>query len=237
MTLSSVSAAPPPELIVAPTSPSSRLFWRWTREEDLGLSRSKFGRILELAKDREVLDVGCVGGRNERVEDSSHPRITSVARYCLGIDIVADEIERRKLSGYTVEIADAESFQLGRRFDVIVAADLIEHLVNPGNFLARAREHLRPSGVLCLVTPNALSLNNALKSLAGLKVAVNPEHTCWFDRTTLRGLLGRYGFRVVEEYWQDYLKHPLTAIVLRFRRNLAAHLIVIARCEGPVTRS
>ena len=219
------------------TRPRPRTVWRWTREQDLPLSRSKLARILDLAKDRDVLDVGCVGGRNERIEDSSHARLSKVARYCVGIDIVTDEVERRKVAGYNVEIADAEDFHLGRTFDVIVAADVIEHLANPGSFLARAREHLRPSGVLCLVTPNALSLNNALKSLAGLQVAINPEHTCCFDRKTLGELLTRCGFRVVEEYWQDYLKHPLTAMFLHFRKNLAAHLLVFARPEWTVRPS
>jgi len=153
----------------------------------------------------------------------------------LGIDIVPDEIERRRREGYNAVVADAQTFDLGRTFDVIVAADLIEHLANPGAFLARAREHLKPGGLLAIVTPNALSLNNALKSLAGLRVRVNPEHTCWYDRTTLRQLLARFGFAPVEEYWQDYQAHPLTALALRFRKNLAAHFIVIARHRGMMT--
>jgi len=237
MSASRISSATQPVVPARPARPPPRSLWRWTREDDLPLSRSKLARVLEIAKDRDVLDVGCVGGRNERIEDSSHARLAKVARYCVGIDIVVDEIERRRLAGYNVEIASAEDFHFGRTFDVILAADVIEHLANPGNFLARVREHLRPSGVLCLVTPNALSLNNALKSLAGLQVAVNPEHTCWFDRKTLGELLTRCGFRVVEEYWQDYLKHPLTAMFLHFRKNLAAHLLVIARPEWSVRPS
>jgi SAM-dependent methyltransferase len=235
MTLTTVGVEAPPTPPGEATPPARRPLWRWVREDDLPLFRSKFARILELCEDRDVLDVGCVGGRNERIEESSHARLAAVSRYCVGIDIVADEIDRRRAAGYNVEFANAEDFHLGHKFDVIVAADLIEHLASPGRFLERAREHLRPSGVLCLVTPNALSLNNAFKSLAGLQVAINPEHTCWFDRSTLRELLRRCGFGIVEEYWQDYLKHPLTAIFLRFRKNLASHLIVIARPLASVT--
>lgn len=190
---------------------------------------TKFGRILELVQGRDVLDVGCVGGPGEvDLEQTSHARLAKAARSLLGIDIAAIEIERRQEQGYDVVVADAQSFHLGRKFDVIVAADLIEHLGNSGAFLERAGEHLRPGGLLCIVTPNALSLNNALKSLAGLRVRVNAEHTCWYDRTTLRQLLARYGFQPVEEYWQDDQTHPLTTLALRLRRNLAAHLIVIA---------
>lgn len=207
---------------------------RSIREHDLPLVGSKFARILELAKGRDVLDVGCVGGdAGVDIELTSHARLARAARSCLGIDIVADEIERRRDEGYDVALADAQTFELSRKFDVIVAADLVEHLGNSGAFLERAWKHLRPDGFLCIVTPNALCLNNALKSLAGLSVRVNREHTCWYDRTTLRQLLARYGFQPVEEYWQDDQKHPLTALVLRFRRNLAAHLILIASKAKP----
>ncbi len=207
---------------------------QWSPQDDLPLHGSKFGRILELAHGKEILDVGCVGGEvNIDIEQTSHAMLAKAARSCLGIDIVADEVKRRRREGYNVVIADAQSFDLGLKFDVIVAADLIEHLPNPGEFLERAKVHLKPAGLLCIVTPNALSLNNALKSLTGVRVAINSEHTCWYDRTTLRQLLARYGFQPVEEYWQDYQKHPISALVVPFRKNLAAHMIVVAGLEGP----
>lgn len=214
----------------------ARSFFRATveREDDLALVRSKLARILEISDGKEVLDIGCIGGdTNVDVRRTSHARIAERAAFCLGIDTVPEAIVRWKTFGYNVAVADAESFSLSRKFDVVVAADLIEHLANPGLFLERVREHLRPGGALCIVTPNALSLNSALKSLFGLSVRVNPEHTCWYDRKTLRQLVQRYGFRVAEEYWQDYQEHPLTSVVLRLRKNLAAHIIMVARlAEG-----
>lgn len=203
---------------------------RWTLEDGLPLVDSVLYRILELVDGKHVLDVGCVGGpHGVDIALTSHALIAKRARTCMGIDIVPDEIARWQKEGYNVMVADAEMFQVGRSFDVVVAADVIEHLSNPGRFIERAWEHLHPEGLLCITTPNALSLNNAVKGLAGLHVQVNPEHTCWFDRWTLRQLLSRYGFDVVEEYWQDYQAHPLAALLLRLRRNLASHLIVIAK--------
>src|SRR5207247_1682017 len=97
-------------------------------------------------------------------------------------------------------------------------ADLIEHLSNPGGFLECVKRHLREDGVLCLVTPNAFSLNSAFKTLLGMRVNINPEHTCWHDRNTLRQLLARHGFAIVEEYWQDYQAHSIAAFFRRAMR-------------------
>ena len=130
--------------------------------------------------------------------------------------------------GYDAVVANAETMNLGRLFDLVVTGDVLDHLANPAQFLEAVHEHLRADGLLAIVTPNALSLSHALKSLAAVRIEANPEHTCWYDRTTLGQLLARHGFEATEEYWQDYQTRPHTNLV-RLRRNLATHLIVIAR--------
>lgn len=204
----------------------------WQPEDNVPLLTSKLDRIVELCRGKDVLDIGCVGGDTGiNVDRTSHAQFEAVARSCMGIDIVEDEIARWRTSGHDVVLADAEDFVINRKFDIIVASDLIEHLANPGKFLERARHHLKKSGRLCIVTPNAHSFNNVFKSLLGLEVESNPEHACWYDRTTLRQLLARFGFRPIEEYWQDYKRHSGAALLLRFRRNLAAHMIVVASLQ------
>ena len=212
-----------------------RIMRRWPRADRFPLVESKFGRILELCDGKDVLDCGCIGDVAETAEEArkaSHEQIAKRAKYCLGIDLWAAEVEKRKAMGYNVVHGNVETMDLGRQFDVIVASDLIEHLANPGMFLDRCRKHLRDDGALCLVTPNAHSLNTAAKSLLGAKVAVNPEHTCWYDPTTLKQLLARHGFRPREEYWQGYRMSPLVGLTVRFRPNLAAHYIAIVGKEA-----
>ena len=204
------------------------------------LQPGKFPRILELCAGKDVLDCGCVGGEIESAQDfesTSHANIARTAKYCLGIDIWKEEVEKRQRMGLNLVHGSVETMSLGRQFDVIVASDLIEHLANPGAFLDRAREHLRDDGRLCLVTPNAFSLNNTLKYWLGREPGVNPEHTCWYDFVTLEQLLARHGFRPVEEYWQDYRKNAFVALALGLRPNLAAHLIVIAEKGGEPARN
>jgi 2-polyprenyl-3-methyl-5-hydroxy-6-metoxy-1,4-benzoquinol methylase len=199
------------------------------------LQDGKFARIVELCTGKDVLDCGAVGGVIESKSDAeatSHATLAKAARSCLGIDIWEAEVAKRQALGMNIVHGNVETMALGRQFDVIVAADLIEHLANPGRFLDRAREHLRDGGRLCLVTPNAWSLNNVLKYAFGREPGVHPEHTCWYDFVTLRQLLARHGFRPVEEYWQDYRSRGFVRLALALRPNLAAHLMLIAE-KGP----
>ncbi len=207
----------------------------WVDWPEWQLTDSKFARILQLCEGKEVLDCGCLGGRLDDVSEmhtTSHYQIAKVSKLCVGVDIVAEEVERRRAIGYDIRVADVETMKLGKTFDIVVAADLIEHLSNPGAFLDRAREHLRPGGLLCLVTPNPWSTNSVAKSILGVEVRVNPEHTCWYDPVTLRQLVQRHGFEPVEWYRQDYQRHPLAALAVRFRHSLSAHFILVAVSEG-----
>src|SRR5437016_4526418 len=208
----------------------------WTSAPVHPLVRSKLSRILELAEGKDVLDCGCVGARLEdapfeydgNTSASGNIQIAKVARSCLGVDIWGEEVEKRRQVGLNVVTANVETMRLGKTFDLIVAGDLIEHLANPGEFLSRAFAHLRDQGYLCIVTPNAFSVNTVLKSLLGIGTQVNAEHTCWYDPTTLGQLLKRYGFAPIEWYWQDYGRNPLASAIVSLRPSLAAHFICIA---------
>jgi 2-polyprenyl-3-methyl-5-hydroxy-6-metoxy-1,4-benzoquinol methylase len=73
--------------------------------------------------------------------------------------------------------------------------ELIEHLTDFSTALNNVRAWLKPDGKLVLTTPNALSAYWLLfRSLN--REFVNPEHTCWFDETTLTQLLSRCNFDV-----------------------------------------
>jgi len=55
----------------------------------------------------------------------------------------------------------------GRTFDWVVATEVLEHLVNPYQFLVEARRLVAPSGCLLLTFPNV----HSLRSIVGYAVA------------------------------------------------------------------
>jgi SAM-dependent methyltransferase len=185
-------------------------------------------------KDKDVLDCGCAEHYVYEDQESwgylwIHDKICKEAKYCLGIDIEKEALLRLKEMGYNVKYANVETMELGRKFDVIVAGELIEHLSNPGLFLERANKHLRKDGRLIISTPNAFSSGNVFRSLLGRKMIINPQHVCYYDEQTLTQLLKRYGFEVEDVIWHVRPEANRLNFVIKYRKNMAPTMIVIAR--------
>jgi 2-polyprenyl-3-methyl-5-hydroxy-6-metoxy-1,4-benzoquinol methylase len=61
-----------------------------------------------------------------------------------------------------------ETLELGRRFDTVVLAHVLEHVDDPAVVLAVAMRHLAPDGVLLVDVPNAESLHRRLGVAMGM---------------------------------------------------------------------
>lgn len=146
--------------------------------------KSGFSIILEIIKGKEVLDIGSYGAQLKK----NKPKllfnlIKERAKSVIGVDLKSDDKD--------IIQGNAETINLNRKFDVIIAGDLIEHLDNAGLFLDNMHRHLKDDGILIISTPNT-------KSLYILKKP-NETHTCWYCRYTLRYLLKQHGFKVEKE--------------------------------------
>lgn len=160
----------------------------------------RYRTILEAARGRCVLDIGCVDHDLGTRKQSRwlHGELARAALQCTGLDNDRGAIEQLKREGYDAVCADARAFDLGATYDLIVAGELIEHITDHAGFFSSARKHLKPGGALILTTPNATGLYYFLSSLACGHERENPDHTCFFTPGTLRAMLAKCGFRVVE---------------------------------------
>ena len=168
---------------------------------------SRIALILDRARGKRVLHLGCVGdnpGRGLTQGDHLHLRISSIAGELWGIDtdeeglrLLSDRIpsEQKRLLKANAERLDELSFE--EPFDLVLAGDLIEHLEHPAAMFRKVHRVLAPKAELIVTTPNAFGLLTSLRLLRGIE-AVNPQHVCFFSFSSLRELSRRCGFDVVE---------------------------------------
>lgn len=145
--------------------------------------------IVKRCTGKRVLDCGASG--------ALHEQIVAVAAFCLGVD----REDGIGVLGFDLDTIDHAFPGFPEPApDLIVAGELLEHLSNPGHFLTRLWWHYR--GVPLIVTvPNAYNL----AGLAHLKRGeenVNVDHVAWYSPRTLRTLLERHGYRILD--WACY---------------------------------
>lgn len=191
-----------------------------------------------LVRGRRVLDLGCVdhdGGR-EAGEHWLHAKICSAAKEVLGVDYLEGEVRSLCERGYKAVQGNVEDLNLGRRFEVITAGNIIEHLSNPGLFLDSVKRHLQDDGLFLLTTDNCYGL----RSLKGIflhdEIFPNAEHAMTFEEKVLRHLLERHGFHIRSFYFYNgpyasLLKKKFIDILCRFRKSWAWQMLVVAELK------
>lgn len=189
----------------------------------------------------KILDVGCCG-QGIKIGDNNwvHEQLRARAAYVFGIDIM-DDINTLDPAIYHYAQQNAEDFDYQHAYDVVFAGDLIEHLSNPGLFLASAKKSMKPAWQLIVSTPNAFSMFNMIEKLFKLEPTVNIEHTVYFTLKTLDQLFERYDLEIVEigfikHIWAHYtesifkkIQNGLYACIGWFTPKMMEDIVVIAK--------
>jgi 2-polyprenyl-3-methyl-5-hydroxy-6-metoxy-1,4-benzoquinol methylase len=100
-----------------------------------------------------------------------------------------------------------EDFETEKKFDVVIASHVLEHVQDPVILLQKVKKWLSPNGKLIVIVPNAesfhrklgviLKLQNKLDDLSPRDHAVG--HLRVFNLDSLRDLLHKSGFQVMNE--------------------------------------
>ena len=145
--------------------------------------------------DDVVLDVG-FWGQGIGVSDKNwvHNLLLNCSRNVYGLDLDFDIKKLNNKENY--QKANAENFNFDIKFDIIFSGDLIEHLSNPGLFLESCSRNLKKGGKLILATPNCFNFFNITEKISKLEPTVNKDHTCYFNKKTLKKLLEKNNWKV-----------------------------------------
>lgn len=142
-------------------------------------------------RQRTLLDLGCWvgfllseavarGWEAAGVEPSGYA--SAYARDELGLDVRTGDL-------FTTDLPL-------HHYDAIVMGDVIEHLPRPGEALDRMAELLRPGGIAWMALPDAGSV--VARGMRARWWSVIPTHVQFFTRNSLRTLLERHGWTVLE---------------------------------------
>lgn len=151
---------------------------------------------------RTILDAGCGGGDMSRWLTGRFPGAVVV-----GIDADEREVARatarlRRYPQAEIRLARVGGPSLGRRFDLVVCTDVLEHLVDDNAGLDWLAAHLAPSGSLVIHVP-ALDQLHPLGSVAEkmreeVDAAVGPHFREGYSADGLAARLTCRGIRVVD---------------------------------------
>ncbi|MFH1623608.1 MAG: methyltransferase domain-containing protein [Pseudomonadota bacterium] len=166
----------------------------------------KVDAIVALAEGKAVLDAGFLNHTLEGYGKSPlHEELAKVSKKLIGIDLNYKESTNlpncfRGDLTYPLWYGSKKSVER-ESFDLIIAADLIEHLDSIRFFLCNCIYLLKVKGKLILTTPTPFYMDNFVYAWLMSDELVNPDHVCWIDPFNMRELLRRYGFEIKELYW------------------------------------
>ncbi|MBI4593306.1 MAG: class I SAM-dependent methyltransferase [Candidatus Rokubacteria bacterium] len=172
---------PPPRYVLKPDPHSSHMvILRW-----LGPGRG-----------RRLLDVGAADGLLSREMTEQGWRVTAIEGDPALAQAGARHCERMITANLDREIPDLDG-----SFDVIVYADVLEHLVDPLRVLAALNRHLASAGSVILSVPNVAHLWIRLLLLVGRfeyidRGILDRTHLRFFTERSLRAMVADAGFVV-----------------------------------------
>ena len=159
---------------------------------------SHFQIVDAIAAKAQVLDLGCSQGLLAKPLSEKDIELTGVDQGPAGA------VSRYVKDYYQRDLDAPLDLPLGRDFDYVVIADVLEHLQRRHEILLTARRFLREGGRLIVSTPNVALWFYRLSLLVGrfeygARGVLDRTHVHLYTRATFRREIERAGFRILRE--------------------------------------
>jgi len=174
---------------------------RYTAQVDLvHPNDSHMMAIARVPARSDVLDVGAADGSVARVLRGMGCRVW-------GVELDEQAAAAARPVCEDVVVGDVEGIDLkasfGRRFDVVLLLDVLEHLKDPATVLVQARDLLADAGWVVVSLPNVAHAAVRIQLLNGRFVytdsgLLDRTHLRFFDRPAVEALFAGAGMRIID---------------------------------------
>lgn len=157
--------------------------------------------LVRIASGGTLLDVGCsVGGFVKAAGE-----LGFIAE---GIDISLPSVTVGREAGLKIQAGDFLHKDFSTTFDIITMWATLEHLPLPNRYVERARELLRPGGLLLASVPNFSGITQHLIGTKDRYVGI--DHLNYWTARGFASYLQGFGFEVLEVVTSGF--NPITLI-------------------------
>jgi methionine biosynthesis protein MetW len=186
--------------------------------------------IGEIKPGEKVLDVGCSDGYLAGFLSKND---------VYGVDYNSAAIERARRVCKLAKVADLNNISsdatllFDEKFDVIVFADVLEHLIFPETVLQYFKKMLKPNGRLIISLPNVALWRVRIQLLFGRFDYVDygvldNTHLHLYTFKSADKLVTSSGFKVIKIKGAANLLGPVVKFLPIFKKLLSIHIILIA---------
>ncbi|MFN3480090.1 MAG: class I SAM-dependent methyltransferase [Thermodesulfovibrionales bacterium] len=157
---------------------------------------------------KKVLDIGCARGLlGELIKRERGCEV-------YGVELnreIADDAARRLDKVFCMNIENAE-LPFDKDIDVVICADLLEHLIDPWGLLKRIKRWLRDDGIIIASIPNTAHYSIILDLLRGRWDYIPwgllcISHLRFFTKSTIEDMFARSGYTLMTLKPQDIPLH------------------------------
>lgn len=173
--------------------------------KNIGIYKPRTEVLKELLREKSVIDLGFADHvdviRSKLINDEwLHKMVCDVSSNCIGIDINKHAVEYVKSLGFENVlhadiINDSIDILNKQTWDVLLMAEIIEHINNPVDFLHKIKCKYGANIKEYIITvPNAFSRKNLIFANENIE-RINTDHRYWFSPYTLMKVVHEAGLK------------------------------------------
>jgi len=175
--------------------------------------------MIPFIKEGIIFDMGCVGG----IEKCKVHKL--LVEKFKNSKVVGVDISKHECVDYVFDLNN--KFPKNWKADTIIAAEVIEHLFQPYQFIEECYKILRPGGRFIITTPNMLGIHYLFgKDMTGIKNRDYIGHIFAWDLQMMKDLMQNVGFKVIHAsneniyYTRNLLFRILGTLIPKIRPKL-----------------